>query len=143
MMDLLNEFIKVGLRYLSTEEGAKLITQTINRQFTQYRTCPKCLHTTTYHFKFCPYCGKEMLDARAKREVRMKSYVVELHKVKKEEVKAEDSLDLIEQVKRLFPDYEMYWFKLTEEHEFTKADKNLLYGFLSVFGSLIKDKPTE
>jgi len=32
-MDLLSEFIKVGLRYLSTEEGAKLITRTIEQSF--------------------------------------------------------------------------------------------------------------
>lgn len=32
-MDLLSELIKAGLRYLSTEEGARLITRTIEQSF--------------------------------------------------------------------------------------------------------------
>jgi len=55
-MDLLSELIKAGLRYLSTEEGARLITQTI-MQTARYQTCPKCLRPVNSSSEFCPYCG--------------------------------------------------------------------------------------
>lgn len=45
----------------------------------------------------------------------MKIYIVELHKVRKEQIEAENSQDLVERVKRHFPDCELYGFKLDEE----------------------------
>lgn len=51
----------------------------------------------------------------------MKSYMVELHKIKSESIEAENPLDLVERVNALFPGYEIFGFKLTEEQ--IKADK--------------------
>lgn len=54
----------------------------------------------------------------------MKNYSVELRKVKKLEVeiKAENSQHLIEIIKKIYPDYEMYGFKLIEEQELIKPE---------------------
>ena len=63
-MNLVEELVKAGLGYLSTEEGAKLVTQVVTQQFVRYRY-PKCLHISHYRFNFCPYCGSRLLSKGA------------------------------------------------------------------------------
>lgn len=53
----------------------------------------------------------------------MKSYIVELHKIRKEEIEAENSQDLVRRVGIHFPDCELYGFKLDEEAERKKITK--------------------
>ena len=66
-----------------------------------------------------------MRSLRHKQEIKLggtnmksyTSYIVELHKIRKVEIAATNSQDAVGQAKTLYPDYEIFGFKLAEEQE--------------------------